>query len=116
MLPRRLLANLPTDSVGAAAEIEGSITVAMSYAWGTATRDAINEAYTSVFRTMILAGLVLTVVALIISLFIQDQNIKEVDEGRDYKGIVIGKTGAVDTLKEKVHIGHDVKSAPTESS
>ena len=88
----------------------------MSYAWGTPTRDAINESYTSVFRTMVLAGLVLTAVALMISLFIEDQDIREVDESRDYKGIVIGKTGAVDALKGKVHVGHDVKSIPTESS
>ncbi|CAK7221407.1 hypothetical protein SBRCBS47491_004520 [Sporothrix bragantina] len=116
LLPRRLLANLPADAVTAAAEIEGSIEVALSYAWGTPTRDAINASYTSVFRTMILAGLVLTAVAFLISLLIKDQDIKEVDESRDYKGIVIGKTGAVDTLKNKVHVGHDVKSVPAESA
>lgn len=107
---------MPADSVGAAADIEGSVVVAMSYAWGTLTRDAINESYTSVFRTMILAGLVLVSVALVISLFIQDQNIREVDDSRDYKGVVIGKTGAVDALKEKVHVGQDEKATAAENS
>lgn len=116
LLPRKLRANLPADSLSAAGEIEGSVVVAMTYAWGTPTRDAINESYTSVFRTMILAGLVLVSVAFLISLFIHDQNIREVDESRDYKGIVIGKTGAVHALKEKVHVGHEDKAIPAENS
>lgn len=84
----------------------------MSYEWGTPIRDAINKSYTSVFRTMILAGLVLVAVSLLCSLLLKDLNISEVDKSRDYKGVVIGKTGAVDTLKEKVHIGEGGHSAP----
>ncbi|CAK7205701.1 hypothetical protein SEUCBS139899_008480 [Sporothrix eucalyptigena] len=114
LLPRRLLTNLPADAIASAAEIEGSIEVALSYAWGTPTRDAINASYTSVFRTMILAGLILTAVAFFISLLIKDQDIRAVDESRDYKGVVIGKTGAVNTLKHKVHVGHDAKANVTE--
>ncbi|CAK7200119.1 hypothetical protein SEUCBS139899_002809 [Sporothrix eucalyptigena] len=114
LLPRRLLANLPADDKSAAADIEGSIEVALSYAWGTPTRDAINESYTNVFRTMILAGLVLVAVAFLLSLLIKDQDIREVDGSRNYKGIVIGKTGAVDTLKHKVHASHEGKSPAVE--
>ena len=95
------------------ADIEGSVVVAMSYDWGTPIRDAINKSYTSVFRTMILAGLVLVAVALLCSLLMKDLNISEVDKRRDYKGVVIGKTGAVDALKEKVHIGEEGHSAPS---
>lgn len=85
----------------------------MSYEWGTPIREAINKSYTSVFRTMILAGLVLVAVSLLCSLLLKDLNISEVDKSRDYKGVVIGKTGAVDTFKEKVHIGEGGHSAPS---
>lgn len=54
---------------------------------------------------MILVGLVLEAVAFLCSLLIQDLNIRIVDKTREYKGMVIGKTGAVDALKDKVHTG-----------
>ncbi|EED23034.1 siderophore iron transporter, putative [Talaromyces stipitatus ATCC 10500] len=113
LLPRKLRANLPSDAASALSEIEGSVVAAMSYEWGTPIRDAINKSYTTVFRTMILAGLVLVAVALLCSLLVIDLNIMQVDESRDYKGVVIGKTGAVDALKEKVHIGEGGDSAPS---
>ncbi|KAL1895507.1 hypothetical protein Sste5346_005316 [Sporothrix stenoceras] len=106
LLPKRLLTNLPAADVGDIPAIVGSIDAALSFEWDTPTRDAINASYTSVFRTMILTGLVLIAVALVLSLFIRDQNIAEVDESRDYKGVVIGKTGVAETVKEKVHIGY----------
>lgn len=77
--------------------------MAMSYSWGTPTRDAITDSFTSVIRTMLLAGMILVALAFACSLLMQDLNIREVDDSREYKGIVIGKTGAVDALKEKVH-------------
>lgn len=54
---------------------------------------------------MLTVALVLVAIAFLCSLLIHDHNIREVDETREYKGIVIGKTGAVDALKEKVHAG-----------
>jgi hypothetical protein len=65
---------------------------------------------------MILAGLVLMAISLLLSLLMQNHNIREVDNSREYKGIVIGKTGAVDALKEKVQVGQDEKSNPTAES
>ncbi len=62
---------------------------------------------------MILVGLVLEAVAFLCSLLIQDLNIREVDESREYKGMVIGKSGAVDALKDKVHTGHGDDKAST---
>lgn len=109
LLPRKLRANLPAEDVSYVKEIEGSVTAALAFPWGTSTRDAINESFTSTFRTMLLVALILVAVALVFSLLLQNHNIREVDNSREYKGIVIGRTGAVDILKETVHIGHDGK-------
>jgi hypothetical protein len=116
LLPRKLRANLPTEDVIYVEEIEGSITAALAFPWGTSTRDAINESFTSTFRTMLLVSLILVAVALVCSLLLQNHNIREVDNSREYKGIVIGKTRAVDILKEKVHVGHDGKPPVTAGS
>ncbi|KAJ5925244.1 hypothetical protein N7454_007883 [Penicillium verhagenii] len=107
ILPQKLAEYLPSDALGQLAEIEGSIEVAMEYAWGSPTRDAINKSYTSTFRLMMLIAVILEVFALVFALLIQDLNIKEVDESRDYPGMVIGKTGAIDTLKGKIHVQRD---------
>lgn len=53
---------------------------------------------------MLLISVILEVFALICALLIQDLNVKKVDDTREYKGIVIGKTGAIDTLKGKIHV------------
>ena len=116
LLPRKLRANLPSDAASSVDDIEGSIEAAMSYMWGTLARNAINDSYTSVMRTMLLVGLILVAIAFVCSLFMEDQNVKEVDENREYRGIVIGKTGAVDVLKEKVHAGQDGKPPVIEDS
>jgi preprotein translocase subunit SecG len=65
---------------------------------------------------MLLVALILVAIALVCSLLLQINNIREVDDSREYKGIVIGKTGAVDILKEKVHVGHDDKPPLTTES
>lgn len=117
LLPQKLHANLPAEDASYIKEIEGSITAALAFPWGTSTRDAINESFTGTFRTMLLVALILVAVALICSLLLQNHNIREVDNSREYKGIVIGRTGAIDVLKETVHVGHDGKPpATTESS
>jgi hypothetical protein len=56
---------------------------------------------------MLLIAVILEVFALFCALLIQDLNVKDVDDSREYKGIVIGKTGAIDTLKEKFHAKRD---------
>lgn len=63
---------------------------------------------------MLLIALILEVFALACALLIQDLNVKEVDDSREYNGIVIGKTGAIDTLKGaidtlkgKIHVKRD---------
>lgn len=110
LLPRKLRANLPAEDARYINEIEGSpLTEALGFPWGTPTREGINESFTSTFRTMLLVSLILVGVALVCSLLLQNHNIREVDDSREYKGIVIGKTGAVDILKEKAHAGHDGK-------
>lgn len=90
--------------MASAAEIEGSITSALAFQWGTPTRDAINTSFTDTFRSMILVSLVLVSVSFVLSLLLQNHNIREVDESREYKGIVIGKASAVDDLKETAHV------------
>ncbi|KAJ5758798.1 hypothetical protein N7520_005954 [Penicillium odoratum] len=107
ILPRRLREYLPSDSLSQLAEIEGSIEVAAGYPWGSSTRNAINHSYTSTFRLMLLIAVILEVFALGFALLIEDLNVKEVDDSREYKGIVIGKTGAVDTLKGRIHVKQD---------
>ncbi|KAJ5547927.1 hypothetical protein N7513_005161 [Penicillium frequentans] len=107
ILPRRLREYLPSDALADLAEIEGSIEVAAGYPWGSPTRNAINHSYTSTFRLMLLIALILEVFALGSALLIQDLNVKTVDDSREYKGIVIGKTGAIDTLKGKIHVKRD---------
>jgi len=107
ILPRRLREYLPTDALADLAEIDGSIEIAAGYPWGSPTRNAINHSYTSTFRLMLLISVILEVFALASALLIQDLNVKEVDDSREYKGIVIGKTGAIDTLKGKIHVKRD---------
>ncbi|KAH8698608.1 putative siderophore iron transporter [Talaromyces proteolyticus] len=113
LLPRKLSANLPAQDASYMEEIAASITSALSFEWGTPTRDAINNSFTSTFRDMILVGLILVAVAFLCSLLLQNFNISEVDSNREYKGIVIGKTGAVDALKDKVNMGHAEKHPTT---
>lgn len=107
ILPRRLREYLPSDALADLAEIEGSIEIAAGYPWGSPTRNAINHSYTSTFRLILLIALILEVFALGSALLIQDLNVKTVDDSREYKGIVIGKTGAIDTLKGKIHVKRD---------
>ncbi|KAJ5646186.1 hypothetical protein N7490_002558 [Penicillium lividum] len=107
ILPRRLREYLPSDALGQLAEIDGSIEVAAGYPWGSSTRNAINHSYTSTFRLMLLIAVILEVFALGFALLIEDLNVKEVDDSREYKGIVIGKTGAIDTLKGRIHVKQD---------
>ncbi|CAL5872084.1 uncharacterized protein PFLUO_LOCUS6341 [Penicillium psychrofluorescens] len=107
ILPRRLREYLPQDALSKLPEIEGDISIDMKYPWGSPIRDAIGKSYTSTFRLMLLIALILEAFAIASALLIEDLNIKEVDDTREYKGIVIGKTGAVDALKGKVHAGED---------
>ncbi|KKK21304.1 hypothetical protein AOCH_000541 [Aspergillus ochraceoroseus] len=105
LLPRRLRENLPPDALSQLPEIEGSIVVALGYPWGTPERDAINESYTSTFRTILLIALILEVFALAFSLLVEDLNIRDIDNAREYNGVVFGKSGAVDALKGKIQTG-----------
>jgi hypothetical protein len=107
IVPRRLREYLPKDALSQLPEIEGDIAVDMGYPWDSPIRDAIGKSYTSTFRLMLLIALILEAFAIASALLIEDLNIKEVDDAREYKGIVIGKTGAVDALKGKVHAGED---------
>ncbi|KAJ5833415.1 hypothetical protein N7474_001726 [Penicillium riverlandense] len=107
VLPRRLGEYLPKDALSKLPEIEGDINLDMEYPWGSPIRDAIGKSYTSTFRLMLLIALILEAFAIAFAVFIEDLSIKEVDDAREYKGIVIGKAGAVDALKGKVHAGED---------
>lgn len=58
---------------------------------------------------MLLVALILEVVAIACASLIEDLNIKEVDDERQYEGIVIGKAGAVyvDAAKRKIRAEAD---------
>jgi len=105
ILPRRLREYLPKEALSKLPEIEGSIPIDIQYPWGSPIRDAIGKSYTSTFRLMLLIALILEAFAIACAVLIEDIDVKEVDNAREYKGVVIGKTGAVDALKGKVHAG-----------
>jgi hypothetical protein len=54
-------------------------------------------------RILLIIGLVAEVIALLFSMCMRDLNVKTLDETRDYGGMVIGKSGAVDAIKEQVY-------------
>ena len=101
LLPRKLVSNLPPQAASQAPLIVSSVTVAAGFPWGSPERIAINNSFTSVFQTMVLVGLILVAIAFVSSILIQDHDISEVDARRKYKGVVIGKTGALNVVKGK---------------
>lgn len=50
--------------------------------------------------------------AFVCSLLIEDRNIREVDASREYKGVVVGKSGAADALKGKVTVVRQEEKTP----
>lgn len=112
LLPRKLRRNLPADAASQADVIEGDITAAMAFPWGSPTREAINHSFNDTFRTMLLVGLILVACAFVCSLLIEDRNIREVDASREYKGVVIGKSGTTDALKGKVTVVRQEEKTP----
>ncbi|EXJ89926.1 hypothetical protein A1O3_02993 [Capronia epimyces CBS 606.96] len=102
VLPQKLLENLPAALLPQLADIEGSVGLCLSFAWGTPERVAINTSYDQTMRILLIAGLCCEAGALLLSLFMDDQNLKTLDESRDYGGVVIGKTGGLEAIKERV--------------
>jgi hypothetical protein len=107
LLPRNLGRNLPDEAQSQLPAILGSVVVATSFEWGTPIRDAINKSYHDTFRTLLLIAVILQAFAIVAGVLVEDLNIKEVDEAREYEGMVIGKTGAVDAVKNKVRVRGD---------
>ncbi|CEL04849.1 hypothetical protein ASPCAL05973 [Aspergillus calidoustus] len=105
LLPRNLGRNLPDEAQSQLPAILGSVVVATSFEWGTPIRDAINKSYHDTFRTLLLIAVILQAFAIVAGILVEDLNIKEVDEAREYEGMVIGKTGAVDAVKNKAMDG-----------
>jgi len=56
IFPARLLQNLPADAQADFANIYGSLDVQSGYAWGSPTRDAINQSYALTQRYMLIAA------------------------------------------------------------
>ncbi|KAL3486111.1 major facilitator superfamily domain-containing protein [Aspergillus germanicus] len=107
LLPRNLRRNLPYEAQSQLPAILGSVVVATSFEWGTPIRDAINKSYHDTFRTMLLIAVILQAFAIVAGVLVEDLSIKEVDEAREYEGMVIGKTGAVDAVKNRVRVRGD---------
>ncbi|KAJ0426904.1 major facilitator superfamily domain-containing protein [Aspergillus carlsbadensis] len=107
LLPRNLRRNLPDEAQSQLPAILGSVVVATSFEWGTPVRDAINKSYHDTFRTLLLIAVILQAFAIVAGVLVEDISIKEVDEAREYEGIVIGKTGAVDAVKNRVRVRGD---------
>ncbi|KAL2794921.1 major facilitator superfamily domain-containing protein [Aspergillus keveii] len=107
LLPRNLRRNLPDEAQSQLPAILGSVVVATSFEWGTPIRDAINKSYHDTFRTLLLIAVILQAFAIVAGVLVEDLSIKEVDEAREYEGMVIGKTGAVDAVKNRVRVRGD---------
>ncbi|KAL3452782.1 major facilitator superfamily domain-containing protein [Aspergillus insuetus] len=107
LLPRNLRRNLPDEAQSQLPAILGSVVVATSFEWGTPIREAINKSYHDTFRTLLLIAVILQAFAIVAGVLVEDLSIKEVDEAREYEGMVIGKTGAVDAVKNRVRVRGD---------
>lgn len=88
-------------------DIEGSVDLALGFAWGSAERVAINTSFDQTMRILLIAGTCCEAIALLLSLCMRDLNVKTLDETRDYGGMVIGKSGAAEAIKEHVRGTHD---------
>ena len=106
ILPQKLIENLPASLQSQAADLEDSVEDAISFNWGTPERIAINMSYDQTMRILLIIGIGAEVIALFFSLCMRDLNLKTLDETRDYGGLVIGKSGAVEAIKERVHGTH----------
>jgi hypothetical protein len=107
LLPRNLRRNLPDEAQSQLPAILGSVVVATSFEWGTPIREAINKSYHDTFRTLLLIAVILQAFAIVAGVLVEGLSIKEVDEAREYEGMVIGKTGAVDAVKSRARVRGD---------
>lgn len=65
-------------------------------------------------KVLLIAGLCCEGVAVLLSLCMNDLNLKALDETRDYGGLVIGKTGAAEAIKDHVRGAPDHTPAAKE--
>jgi hypothetical protein len=98
LLPVQLRRNLPVGEHVHIPEILGDIRVAMSYALGTVERDAINEAYTEVQRTLNIVALVTLLPALLSMLSMKDVNLVKEDKGVGQGVVVMGRASIIGKL------------------
>ncbi|KAJ6785211.1 hypothetical protein PWT90_02945 [Aphanocladium album] len=92
LLRSKLESHLPAASKSQAARIQDSFTVATSYAVGSAERIAINQSYTEVMHTLLIVSIALLVASFLVSLAIEDVNLKEIDK-ENSRGGLIGRIG-----------------------
>jgi hypothetical protein len=67
----------------------------MSYTVGTVERDAINEAYTEVQRTLNIVALVVLIPALVSMLCMKDVNLVKDDKGLGDGVVVLGQASTI---------------------
>jgi hypothetical protein len=58
-------------------------------------------------RILLITATCCEAISLLLSLCMEDLNVKTLDETRDYGGVVIGKSGAVEAIKEQVRGVHN---------
>lgn len=80
IFPIKLMDLLPASSQDNFANIYGSLDVQTSYAKGTATRSAIDQAYGDTQRLMLITATSLYVITLVSVLFWKDVNVKEIKQ------------------------------------
>jgi hypothetical protein len=107
VLPQKLLQNLPSYLLPQLEDIEDSVEVALSFDWGTPERIAINLSYDQTMRILLITATACEAISLLLSLCMDDLNVKTLDETRDYGGVVIGKSGAVEAIKEQIRGARD---------
>ncbi|KAH6683709.1 siderophore iron transporter mirB [Plectosphaerella plurivora] len=90
ILPGQILARLPEESKGMAAEIFGDIVLQMSFADGTPEREAVVGAYAHVQRLMVITGVALMPLVILSVVIWRNVNVKkkEEEEGLQTKGNV----------------------------
>ncbi|KAK0712758.1 major facilitator superfamily domain-containing protein [Lasiosphaeria miniovina] len=86
VFPKRLYEYLPAESKDDYAAIYGSITVQMSYPFGSDTRHAINQAYGDSQKYMLIAATAVQAVSVVCVLLWRDVKVKDF---KQVKGVVV---------------------------
>lgn len=111
-LPQNLAKYLPGQDSATLEAIKDSIVVAITFPWDSPERIAIGTAFEETYRIMIIVAIGLQSASFLVTFMLKDLNLRKVDETWEYGGMVIGKTGAANALKEQFK-GDHVEAGPS---